>query len=145
MNMHTENLLSNGWSLVRDAGSVVGDAGSRVGTSLVRHYPQVKDQVKNWVSAGAGLAIAKRGASVAVTVIRRHPIAAVAGAVALAGLGLAAMAAKRKRDAQLRQQGDGDAGTRTRRVKATNMRGTTAPARRAAPAKRTRARATPAT
>jgi hypothetical protein len=143
MNMNTENLLSNGWMLVRDAGSVVGDAGSRVGTSLVKHYPQVKDTVKDWVSAGAGLAIAKRGASVAVTVIRRHPVAAVAGAVALAGLGLAAMAAKRKREAQLRQQGDGASATRPRQVKAKNMRATTAPARRAAPAKR--ARTSPAT
>ena len=136
MNLRTEKLLSNGWSLVRDAGSAVGDAGHRVSTTLTRHYPQVKDLV----SAGAGLAIAKRGAGIAVTAIRRHPMVAIAGVAALAGIGLAALVvSKNRREALARLDSDGDSGTRTRRVTARNMRATTTP-RRAAPSKRTRAK-----
>lgn len=135
MNLHTDKLLSNGWTLVRDAGSAVGDAGHRVGTTLTRHYPQVKDLV----SAGAGLAIAKRGAGIAVKAVRRHPVVAIAGVAALAGIGLAALImSKNRREALDRLNHDGDSGTRARRVTARKM--STAPARRAAPAKRTRAK-----
>lgn len=94
MSKQTEDLINNGWKLVREAGATVGEAGSRVSTTLVRSYPHVKE----WLSAGAGLALARRGGKVAVTAIRRHPVAAIAGAVALAGLGLAVAAAKRRRE-----------------------------------------------
>ncbi|OGT55232.1 MAG: hypothetical protein A3E01_06270 [Gammaproteobacteria bacterium RIFCSPHIGHO2_12_FULL_63_22] len=114
MSKQTEELINNGWKLVRDAGATVGEAGSRVSTSLVRSYPHVKE----WLSAGAGLALARRGGKVAVTAIRRHPVAAIAGAVALAGLGLAVAAAKRRRELI-----NGEAPARTsKRLAATNMR-----------------------
>lgn len=114
MSKQTEELINNGWQLVRVAGATVGEAGSRVSTSLVRSYPHVKE----WLSAGAGLALARRGGKVAVSAIRRHPVAAVAGAVALAGLGLAVAVAKRRREAI-----DGSATARTsKRLDATNMR-----------------------
>jgi len=114
MSKQTEELINNGWKLVRDAGATVGEAGSRVSTSLVRSYPHVKE----WLSAGAGLALARRGGKVAVTAIRRHPVAAIAGAVALAGLGLAVAAAKRRREVI-----NGEAPARTsKRLTATNMR-----------------------
>ena len=51
MSKQTEELINNGWKLVRDAGATVGEAGSRVSTTLVRSYPHVKE----WLSAGAGL------------------------------------------------------------------------------------------
>jgi hypothetical protein len=114
MSKQTEELINNGWKLVRDAGATVGEAGSRVSTSLVRSYPHVKE----WLSAGAGLALARRGGKVAVTAIRRHPVAAIAGAVALAGLGIAVAAAKRRREVI-----NGEAPARTsKRLTATNMR-----------------------
>ena len=114
MSKQTEELINNGWKLVRDAGATVGEAGSRVSTSLVRSYPHVKE----WLSAGAGLALARRGGKVAVTAIRRHPVAAIAGAVALAGLGLAVAAAKRRREVI-----NGEAPARSsKRLTATNMR-----------------------
>ena len=114
MSKQTEELINNGWKLVREAGATVGEAGSRVSTTLVRSYPHVKE----WLSAGAGLALARRGGKVAVTAIRRHPVAAIAGAVALAGLGLAVAAAKRRREAI-----NGEAPARSsKRLTATNMR-----------------------
>lgn len=114
MSKQTEEMINTGWKLVRDAGATVGEAGSRVSTSLVRSYPHVKE----WLSAGAGLALARRGGKVAVSAIRRHPVAAIAGAVALAGLGLAVVAAKRRREVI-----DGEAPVRTsKRLSATNMR-----------------------
>ena len=114
MSKQTEELITHGWQLVRDAGATVGEAGSRVSTSLVRSYPHVKE----WLSAGAGLALARRGGKVAVTAIRRHPVAAIAATVALAGLGLAAVAVKRRR-----AQANGEAlpGT-AKRLKPRNMR-----------------------
>ena len=114
MSKQTEELINNGWKLVRDAGATIGEAGSRVSTSLVRSYPHVKE----WLSAGAGLALARRGGKVAVSAIRRHPVAAIAGAVALAGLGLAVAAAKRRREAI---NSDAPARSSTR-LSATNMR-----------------------
>lgn len=114
MSKQTEDLINNGWQLVRDAGATVGEAGSRVSTRLVRSYPHVKE----WLSAGAGLALARRGGKVAVSAIRRHPVAAIAATVALAGLGLAAVAVKRRR-----AQAEGEAlpGT-AKRLQPRNMR-----------------------
>lgn len=110
-----EKMLSTSWNLVRDAGSAVSDAAvnSRVGTSLVRTLPRVKEMV----SLGAGLALARQGTRVAVKAVRRHPVAAIAGAVALAGLGFAlAVAAKRRK-----ARGE-TADSSTRRLTAKNMR-----------------------
>lgn len=134
MSKQTEELINNGWQLVRDAGATVGEAGSRVSTSLVRSYPHVKE----WLSAGAGLALARRGGKVAVSAIRRHPVAAIAATVALAGLGLAAVAVKRRRE-----QANGEAlpGT-SKRLKPRNMRTVKASAADA-PAKPARAPRTP--
>ena len=135
MSKQTEELINNGWKLVRDAGATVGEAGSRVSTSLVRSYPHVKE----WLSAGAGLALARRGGKVAVTAIRRHPVAAIAGAVALAGLGLAVAAAKRRREVI-----NGEAPARTsKRLDATNMRTVTPKAADAASKAKPRAARTP--
>ncbi|MEO7252534.1 MAG: hypothetical protein ABIW30_08000, partial [Arenimonas sp.] len=107
------------WNLVRDAGSAVGDAAvhSKVGTTLVRTLPRVKEMI----SMGAGLALARRGTKIAITAVRRNPVAAIAGAVALAGLGVAITVAKRRKEA--RENGT-DTSTRPRRLVAKNVRGT---------------------
>ena len=115
MNTQTEKVLTTSWNLVRDAGSAVSDAAvnSRVGTSLAKNLPRMKEMV----SLGAGMALAQRGTRVAITAVRRHPIAAIAGAVALAGLGFAIAVASRRR--QARENGD----AKPRRLAAKNMRG----------------------
>jgi hypothetical protein len=111
--MDAQKMLSNGWNSMRDAGEAA------LNYPLVKQLPKVKE----WAATGAGLAIAKRGTKVAVGAVRRHPLLAVAGAVALAGLGLAVMA-KRKREAQAGPGGDGE--SKPRRIKAKSMRGSTA-------------------
>jgi hypothetical protein len=111
--MDAQKMLSNGWNSMRDAGEAA------LNYPLVKQLPKVKE----WAATGAGLAIAKRGGKIAVGAVRRHPLLAVAGAVALAGLGLAVMA-KRKREAQAGTSGDGEA--KPRRIKAKSMRGGTA-------------------
>ena len=116
MNNQTEKMLNNGWLIVRDAGSAVADAASSTGHSLARNLPRVK----GLVSASAGLAVARKGASVAVSAVRRHPVAAIAGAVALAGLGLVLAAAKRRREAQADANAEASG---IKRIKARNMRG----------------------
>jgi hypothetical protein len=108
--MDAQKMLSNGWNSMRDAGEAA------LNYPLVKQLPKVKE----WAATGAGLAIARRGTKVAVGAVRRHPLLAVAGAVALAGLGLAVMA-KRRREAAASEGENGSA--RPRRVKATNMRG----------------------
>ena len=108
--MDAQKMLSNGWNSMRDAGEAA------LNYPLVKQLPKVKE----WAATGAGLAIARRGTKVAVGAVRRHPLLAVAGAVALAGLGLAVMA-KRRREAAAHEGENGSA--RPRRVKATNMRG----------------------
>ena len=107
--MDTQRMLSNGWNSMRDAGEAA------LNYPLVKQLPKVKE----WVATGAGLAVAKRGTRVAVGVARRHPLLAIAGAVALAGLGMAVMA-KRKRD---EARAEGDSESKPRRVTAKNMRG----------------------
>lgn len=116
MNIQTEKMLSTSWNMVRDAGSAVSDAAvnSRVGTSLARNLPRVKDMV----SIGAGLALARQGTRVAVTAVRRHPVAAIAGAVALAGLGFALAIASRRR----REREEGSGARSSKRLTAKNMR-----------------------
>jgi hypothetical protein len=116
--MDAQKMLSNGWNTMRDAGEAALDY------PLVRQLPKVKD----WVATGAGLAIAKRGSRVAVSAVRRHPLLAIAGAVALAGVGLAVMASNKRRAAAADDSGNG-AG-KPRRMKAKDMRGK-APAKRA--------------
>lgn len=115
--MDAQKMLSNGWNSMRDAGEAA------LNYPLVKQLPKVKE----WAATGAGLAIAKRGGKIAVGAVRRHPLLAVAGAVALAGLGLAVMA-KRRREAQRNEGADGE--SRPRRVKATNMRGKTGASKR---------------
>jgi hypothetical protein len=125
--MDAQKMLSNGWNSMRDAGEAA------LNYPLVKQLPKVKE----WAATGAGLAVAKRGGKIAVGAVRRHPLLAVAGAVALAGLGLAVMA-KRRREAAANASEDGSA--RPRRVKATNMRGNTGAKR--ASRSRTRASST---
>ena len=115
--MDAQKMLSNGWNSMRDAGEAA------LNYPLVKQLPKVKE----WAATGAGLAIAKRGGKIAVGAVRRHPLLAVAGAVALAGLGLA-VRAKRRREAQRNEGADGE--SRPRRVKATNMRGKSAAGKR---------------
>ena len=119
MTTQTEKMLTTSWNLVRDAGSAVGDAAvhSKVGTTLVRSLPRVKEMI----SVGAGLALARRGTRIAISAVRRNPVAAIAGAVALAGLGVAIAVAKRRK--QARENGSDSPATRPRRLVAKNVRG----------------------
>jgi hypothetical protein len=123
MSNQNEKVLSTSWNLVREAGTAVGDAAanSRVGTSLVRNLPKVKEMI----SVGAGLAVARKGAKAAVAAVRRNPAAAIAGAVALAGVGVAVAMVRQRKAA--RANGDASATTaasKPRRLAATNMRKT---------------------
>ena len=140
MSTQTEKMLSTSWNLVRDAGSAMTDAASqsRVGTRLVRALPRLKEMV----SIGAGLALARRGTRVAIAAVRRNPLAAIAGAVALAGVGVAITVARRRK--QAREIGIGNNGAtaapQPRRLVAKNLRGgTQVPAKKSGTrAKRTR-------
>jgi hypothetical protein len=130
MNIQPDKLLSTSWNTVRNAGSAVSDAAvnSRVGTSLAKNLPRMKEMV----SLGAGLALAQRGTRVAVKAVRRHPVAAIAGAVALAGLGFALAVASRRR----REREEGASPRSSRSLVAKNMRsngGKRAVATKAAP------------
>lgn len=145
MTTQTEKMLSTSWNLVRDAGSAVADAAvnSSVATSLVKSLPKASKQVsrlKEMVSVGAGLAIAKRGARVAVAVVKRNPVAAIAGAVALAGLGVAVTVARKRKLA--RENGETATPRTSRRLAAKDMRSNgaskTVAAKKAARAPRTR-------
>ena len=136
MNTQTEKMLTTSWNLVRDAGSAVSDAAvhSRVGTSLVKSLPRVKEMI----SVGAGLALARRGTRVAISAVRRNPLAAIAGAVALAGVGVAISVAKRRKQARLDAEAGAGSGTRPLRLTATKMPG--AARAKSAPAKTSRVR-----
>ena len=136
MNTQTEKMLTTSWNLVRDAGSAVSDAAvhSRVGTSLVKSLPRVKEMI----SVGAGLALARRGTRVAISAVRRNPLAAIAGAVALAGVGVAISVAKRRKQARLDAEAGAGSGTRPLRLAATKMPG--AARAKSAPAKTPRVR-----
>lgn len=114
--MNTE-LLSTGWNRMRDAGEAA------MNTSLVRGLPRVKE----WAATGAGLAVARRGSKMALGAARRHPVLAIAGAVALAGLGLAVMASRRRAAEQ--SDGEGKGRARPQRMKAKDMRGKNAGSR----------------
>jgi hypothetical protein len=141
MTTKTEQLLSTSWNLVREAGSAVTDAAanSQVGTRLARNLPKLKEVV----SVGAGLALARRGSKVAVAAVRRNPVAAIAGAVALAGVGIAVTVINRRKKALANDgiKAGTAAAAKPRRLAAKNMRGsetaTTAKAK-AAPAKAAR-------
>ena len=142
MNSQTEKMLSTGLTLVRDAGSAAVDklADSKVGTSLVRvaapKAGKLARTVKEAVSVGAAVAIAKKGGKAAMAAAKKNPVAVAAGAVALAGLGVAvAVVRKRKKDREAAANGT----AKPKRVTARNMRGngaTATPAKKAAPAKR---------
>ena len=119
MSKQTDNLLSTSWTLVRDAGNAVGDAAThnRVVTSLARNLPRVKEAL----SLGAGLEVARRGTRVALATARRNPVAVIAGAVALAGIGLAIAAARRRRREDA-SDGSSAKANQPRRLSARNMR-----------------------
>jgi hypothetical protein len=134
MNSQTEKLLNTGLTLVRDAGS----AAVEKGTSLVKvagpKAGKLASQVKNAVSVGAAVAIAKKGGTAAIKAARKNPVAVAAGAVVLAGIGVGvAVARKRKKD---REAAAGNGAARPKKVAAKNMRNSTS----AAPAKKTTAR-----
>jgi hypothetical protein len=149
MNSQTEKLISTGLTLVRDAGSAavekIADSSSSIGTSLVKAVPKagkLASRVKNAVSVGAGLAIAKRGGKVALAAAKKNPVAVAAGAVVLAGLGVAvAVARKRKKDREAAANGT----AKPKRVTAQNMRGNGAATAKKAPAKRAARARKPAT
>src|SRR5881394_3306091 len=104
MNSQTEKMLSTGMSLARDAGAAVVEAGSKVGTNLVKvAAPQAKrlaTRVKEAVSVGAGLAIARKGGKAALRAVKKNPVATAAAAVALAGVGVAVVVARRRKAAK---------------------------------------------
>jgi hypothetical protein len=144
MNSQTEKLLNTGLTLVRDAGSAAVEkiADSKVGTSLVKAVPKagkLAGKLKDAVSVGAAVAIARRGGKAAVAAARKNPVAVAAGAVALAGLGVAvAVARKRRKDREAAANG----GPKPTKVAARNMRGNgaaKAPAKKAAAKKTTTA------
>jgi len=97
MTSQTGKMLTTSWNLVREAGTAVTDAAvnSDVGTKLARNLPKIKDVV----SVGAGLALARKGSKAAAAAVRRNPVAAIAGAVALAGVGLAVAVVKNRKKA----------------------------------------------
>jgi hypothetical protein len=145
MNSQTEKLLNTGLTLVRDAGSAAVEkiADSKVGTSLVKAVPKagkLAGRLKDAVSVGAAVAVARRGGKVALAAAKKNPVAVAAGAVALAGLGVAvAVARKRKKDREAAANGH----AKPKQVAARNMRGdgaAKAPAKKAAAKKTTRAR-----
>ena len=145
MNSQTEKLINTGLTLVRDAGSAAVEklADSKVGTSLVKAVPKagkLAGRVKDAVSVGAAVAIARRGGKVALAAAKKNPVAVAAGAVALAGLGVAvAVVRKRKKDREAAAAG----GAKPTKVAARNMRGNgkAAPAKKAAAKKTTTSRA----
>jgi hypothetical protein len=141
MNSQTEKLLNTGLTLVRDAGS----AAVEKGTSLVKvagpKAGKLASRVKNAVSVGAAVAIAKKGGAAAVKAAKKNPVAVAAGAVALAGLGVAvAVARKRKKE---REAAAKTGGAKPTKVAARNARGNgaAAPAKKAAAKKTTASRA----
>jgi hypothetical protein len=107
MNIPGEEVLTTSWHRVRDAGSAVGELASETlaNSSLARSLPKVKD----FMATGAGLAIARRSAKIALTTVRRNPVIAIAGAVALAGAGAVYLAAKKRKAAAEAANGDGAA------------------------------------
>jgi len=142
MNSQTEKLLSTGLTLVRDAGSAAVEkiADSKVGTSLVKAVPKagkLAGRLKDAVSVGAAVAIARRGGKAAVAAARKNPVAVAAGAVALAGLGVAVAVARKKKKEREAASG----GAKPKQVAARNMRNNgAAPAKKVAAKKTTRAR-----
>ena len=103
MTSPTEKMLTTSWNLVREAGTAVTDAAvnSDVGAKLARNLPKLKEVV----SVGAGLALARKGTKVAANAVRRNPVAAIAGAVALAGVGLAVAVVRNRKKAARGRQG----------------------------------------
>jgi DNA-binding protein HU-beta len=135
-----EKILSTGLALARDAGSALADAGaaasSAVGSSLVKAVPTAKQlgtKVKELVSVGAALAIAKKGGKAALAAAKKNPVAVAAGTVALAGLGVAVVVARKRKQAR---EDAAAAAAKPTRVVARNMRGDAATVAKKAPAKK---------
>ena len=133
MNIPGQDVLSTSWHRVRDAGAAVGElAGHTLSdNALVRSLPKVKD----FMATGAGLAIARRGAKVAIGAVRRNPVLAIGAAVALAAGGAVYLAAKKRREAAA-------AGTSGERAKPKRLTATSRRQAADASGERSRARAT---
>lgn len=117
MNISGDDVLSTSWHRVRDAGSAVGELATVGATGVMAMLPKVKDLI----ATGAGLAVARRGAKVAIATVRRNPVAMIGGAVALAGIGLAYSAYK-KRKAAADAGPDGNGVAKPKRLSAANRR-----------------------
>jgi hypothetical protein len=117
MNIPGEDVLSTSWHRVRDAGSAVGELATVGATGMLAVLPKVKDLM----ATGAGLAVARRGAKVAIATVRRNPVAVIGGAVALAGIGLAYSTYK-KRKAAVEAASDGNGAAKPKRLTAANRR-----------------------
>jgi hypothetical protein len=142
MNSQTEKLLNTGLTLVRDAGSAAVEKGTELVKVAGPKAGKLASKVKNAVSVGAAVAIARKGGAAAVKVAKKNPVAVAAGAVALAGLGVAvAVVRKRKKE---REAAGGAAAKKPTKVAAKNMRNGAAPAKKAA-AKKPAARKSTAT
>lgn len=117
MNIPGEDVLSTSWHRVRDAGSTVGELATVGASGVLAALPKVRD----FMATGAGLAVARRGAKVAIATVRKNPVAMIGGAVALAGLGLAYNAYK-KRKLAAEAAGEGNGAAKPKRLTATNRR-----------------------
>jgi|GEM_PF-5099682 len=117
MSTSGDDVLSTSWHRVRDAGSAVGELATVGATGVMAMLPKVKDLI----ATGAGLAVARRGAKVAIATVRRNPVAMIGGAVALAGIGFAySTYKKRKAAAEATTEGNGAA--KPKRLTAANRR-----------------------
>jgi len=139
MNSQTEKLLNTGLTLVRDAGSAAVEKGTSLVKVAAPKAGKLAGKLKEAVSVGAAVAIARKGGKAAVKAAKKNPVAVAAGAVALAGLGVAvAVARKRKKE---REAAAGGATKKPTKVAAKNMRSNSAaPAKKAAAKKTTTAR-----
>ncbi len=117
MSTSGDDVLSTSWHRVRDAGSAVGELATVGATGVMSMLPKVKDLI----ATGAGLAVARRGAKVAIATVRRNPVAVIGGAVALAGIGFAYSTYK-KRKAAADAAGEGNGAAKPKRLTASNRR-----------------------
>ena len=117
MSNSADDVLSTSWHRVRDAGSAVGGLATVGATGVMSMLPKVKDLI----ATGAGLAVARRSAKLAIATVRRNPVAVIGGAVALAGIGLAYSTYK-KRKAAAETAADGNGAAKPKRLAASNRR-----------------------
>jgi hypothetical protein len=134
MNSQTEKLLNTGLTLVRDAGSAADEKGTELVKVAGPKAGKIAGRLKDALSVGAAVAIAKKGGAAAVKAARKNPVAVAAGAVVLAGIGVGvAVARKRKQD---REAAAKSGGAKPTKVAAKNARGNGATATKKAAAKK---------